>query len=108
MYKTYTRLIMEDQRIVVKIGGYPYKLIAKSPEHEELIRKAADKINDSINEYTRNYPDKSMREMISLTAINICIGEMIAKQKVNQLEKDLDRFDNEITSYLENIDKNSR
>lgn len=108
MYKTYTRLIMEDQRIVVKVGGYPYKLVVKSPEHEELIRKAVDKINDSIKEHTKNYPDKSMREMISLTAINICISEIIAKQKVNQLTEELGRLDNEITGYLENIDKNSR
>ena len=33
------------QSINIKIAGRPYNLTATSPEHEEVIRKAADEVN---------------------------------------------------------------
>ena len=44
------------QRISIQIAGRPYELTATSPEHEEIIRKAADEVNKRIAQYQGQFP----------------------------------------------------
>ena len=56
-----------DQRITIKIAGQDYTLKAATPEHEELIRKAAETINAISNLALQKKLDGINAEVKSLT-----------------------------------------
>ena len=61
------------QSITVTIVDRPYPLQVKSPEHEEMIRKAASDINRRVKFYLEKYPNKGTMEVLSLVALNVGI-----------------------------------
>ena len=46
------------QKITVTIAEHPFDLTATSPEHEEVIRIAADEVNKKIAQYQDKFPGK--------------------------------------------------
>ena len=57
------------QSINIKIAGRPYNLTATSPEHEEVIRKAAEEVNAKIAQYQEKFPNKGLTEILSFMAL---------------------------------------
>ena len=62
------------QSINVTIAERTFALKVNSPEHEELIRKAAAEINRKVKFYLEKFPSKSPHEVMSLVALNIGIA----------------------------------
>ena len=52
------------QSINVVIAERSYPLQVKSPEHEEMIRKAVDDINRRVKFYLEKYPTKGIIEVL--------------------------------------------
>ena len=50
------------QSISIKIADRTYPLKVNSPEHEEVIRKAADDINKMVAKYQDRFPGKGMAQ----------------------------------------------
>jgi len=61
---------MGELSIKVKIANRVYPLTVKSTE-EEGIRKAADKINHSIDEFERLYAVKDKQDLLAMVALKI-------------------------------------
>ena len=99
---------MAEQKITIKIGGHPYPLKATSPEHEETMRKAADELNCMIQDYQHAYADKTLREIVSLSALNVAIGRIVAKKELAKFESEVKSLERVLESYLDNMDKHSR
>ena len=96
------------QSINVTIAERTFPLKVNSPEHEELIRKAADEINRKVKFYLERFPSKSLNEVISLVALNTGIAYAgLQKQMETVLEAE-ESLVKDLDGYLENIDKNSR
>ena len=96
------------QSITVMISGREVPLKVNSPEHEELIRKAADEINRKVKFYLERFPSKSLNEVISLVALNTGIAYAgLQKQMETVLEAE-ESLVKDLDGYLENIDKYSR
>ena len=96
------------QSISVVIADRSYPLQVKSPEHEEMIRKAVDDINRRVKFYLDKYPTKGMIEVLSLVALNVgIVNSGLQKQLENALEEE-GALLKELEAYLDNIDKNSR
>ena len=93
------------QSINIKIAGRPYNLSATSPEHEEIIRKAADEVNRKIAQYQEKFPSKGMTEIMSF---NVCMSNILLQRQVDGMKEDETRLAAELERYLENIDRNSR
>lgn len=61
---------MGELSIKVKIANRVYPLTVKAAE-EEGIRKAAEKINHSINEFERLYAVKDKQDLLAMVALKI-------------------------------------
>jgi len=96
------------QSISIKIAGRPYKLTATSPEHEEVIRKAADDVNRKIAQYQEKFPNTGMNDIMSFLALNVCMSNILLQKQAKSLKEAEEALDRELESYLENIDKDSR
>ena len=92
------------QSISVVIADRSYPLQVKSPEHEEMIRKAVDDINRRVKFYLDKYPTKGMIEVLSLVALNVgIVNSGLQKQLENVLEEE-GALLKELEAYLDNIE----
>ena len=96
------------QSINVIIAGRTFPLKVNSPEHEELIRKAADEINRKVKFYLERFPSKSPHEVMSLVALNTGIAYAGLQKQMESVLNDEENLLKDLDGYLENIDKNSR
>ena len=96
------------QSIKIKIAGRPYNLTATSPEHEEVIRKAADEVNRKIAQYQEKFPNTGMSDIMSFMALIVWMSNIILQKQLNQMKGAEEALAGELESYLENIDKNGR
>ncbi|MBQ3249874.1 MAG: cell division protein ZapA [Bacteroidales bacterium] len=92
------------QSISVVIADRSYPLQVKSPEHEEMIRKAVDDINRRVKFYLDKYPTKGMIEVLSLVALNVgIVNSGLQKQLENALEEE-GALLKELEAYLDNME----
>ena len=96
------------QSITIKIAGRQYNLAATSPEHEEVIRKAANDVNRMIAQYQEKFPTKGMTEILSFLALNICMNNIVLQKQVKGMINAEELLAKELERYLDNIDKMSR
>lgn len=59
---------MEELTISVIIADRPYRLTIKRDE-EEVIRKAAESINNMIKEYSSNYAFNDKQDLLAMVAL---------------------------------------
>lgn len=95
------------QNIEIFIAGKSYKFTV-SQKQEEIMRKAAQEINTKIKLWQDKFPEKTLSEIVSIVALKICMTEMMMKEKMLEMQQDEVKLAEELDSYLENIDKNSR
>ena len=93
------------QSINIKIAGRPYNLTATSPEHEEVIRKAAEDVNRKIAQYQEKFPKTGLSDIMAFMALNVCMNNIVLQNHVNQMKEAEETLAGELESYLENIDK---
>ena len=96
------------QSINIKIAGRPYNLSAATPEHEEVIRKAAEDVNRKIAQYQEKFPKTGMSDIMAFMALNVCMNNIVLQKQISQMKAAEETLAEELESYLENIDKNSR
>ena len=97
-----------DQKITVKIADYSFSLVAKSPEQEEIIRKAAAHTDKQITSYQTKYPDTSIAKLFAMVALNMAVENVAFSKRLQEQLKDEEKLAKELQGYLDNIDKNSR
>ena len=91
-----------DQRITIKIAGQDYTLKAATPEHEELIRKAAETINAKIAAYTSKFPSRAMTDIMSFVALNESISNLALQKKLDGINAEVKSLTEATESYLKN------
>ncbi len=96
------------QSITLKIAGKEYPLKATSPEMEQIMRIAAETINQKLAAYNSKFPDKTLLDKLSFVTLNETIGRLSAQRKCTALEAEVKRLEDETKAYLENIEKSSR
>lgn len=87
---------MKEFTISVSIAERPYRLTIKR-EEEELIRKAANLINDKLKNYSANYAFNDKQDLLAMVAL---------EEATNALNKDnkLSDIDNSVLNELVDID----
>ena len=96
------------QSINIKIAGHPYNISATSAGHEEVIRKAADMLNQKISQYQEKFPNKGMTEIVSFMALNVCMSNIMLQKQVTSLKDAEEALASELNRYLDDIEKTSR
>ena len=97
-----------EQSIKIRIADREYPLKVSSPEKEEVIRKAAADLNKKINLYQDKYPTKGMIEILSFVALNVSMTNVVLQKQIETFNESETVLAQELQSYLENTDKNSR
>lgn len=97
-----------EQSVKINIAGYEYKLTVTSPDHEEIIRKAAAELNTKLAAYQKKFPKKMLVEVISFVALNVCMTNYYLQRQIKGMEKAELDLTEELKGYLEKIDKDSR
>ena len=97
-------MIME-QSITIKIAGKDYPLKATSPEMEQLMRLAAETINQKLAVYDAKFPDKALVDKRSFVALNETVSRMSFQKRLSSVNEEAKRMLSQTSSYLDNIDK---
>ena len=97
-------MIME-QSITIKIAGKDYPLKATSPEMEQLMRLAAETINQKLAVYDAKFPDKTLVDKLSFVALNETVSRMSYQKRLSSVSEEAKRMLSQTYSYLDNIDK---
>ena len=93
------------QSINVMIADRSYPVQVKSPEHEEMIRKAVADINRRVKFYLEKFPSKGMVEVLSLVALNIGIQNSGLQKQVESAIEDEAALLKELEDYLQKADE---
>ncbi|MBQ0044732.1 MAG: cell division protein ZapA [Bacteroidales bacterium] len=95
---------MADQNITITIAGRKYCLKASSPEKEEIIRKAADVVNNKISYYQKVFAGKSEADLLSFVALNECITNLTISKDKEAMLNEVKALGEQLESYMGNID----
>lgn len=93
------------QSINIKIAGRPYNLSAVSPEHEEVIRKAAEDVNKKIAQYQEKFPKTGLSDIMAFMALNVCMSNIILQKQIAEIKGAEQQLSSELETYLSNINK---
>ncbi len=89
--------------IKVIIAGRPYKM-GISREKEEVIRKAADVINEEIKNYSHSYEFKDQQDLLAMIALQHAVSTLeIEREKSfreKEMEKKLQEIDDVLSTHL--------
>ena len=99
---------MAEQSIKIKITGREYPLKVNSQDHEEVVRKAAEDINKITAIYQDKFPGKSLVEILSFVALNVCTSNITLNRQIREIRSGEENLAKELEGYLANIEKNSR
>ncbi len=88
-----------ELNIKVNIGGRPYRMAIERKE-EELIRKAAENVNNTINTYSKAFEYKDMQDLYAMVALQFASGFMKAEDDKSFREKEMKEKLEEIDSLL--------
>jgi len=97
-----------DQKITVKIADCRFSLVAKSPEQEEIIRKAAEHTDKQITKYQEKYPETPLVKVLSMVALNMAVENVTFSKRLQEYVHNDEKLAKELEDYLDNINKNSR
>ena len=94
-----------EQSITLKIAGKDYPLKATSPEMEQLMRLAAETINQELAVYDAKFPDKTLVDKLSFVALNETVSRMSYQKRLSSVNEEAKRMLSQTSSYLDDIDK---
>ena len=87
---------MNEIPITVTICERPYKLMVR-PDDEPLIREAAEKINEQVRSYAKNYAFKDNQDLLSMVSLQYTLSGL-------RNEKSIAYRDRELLEKLRQID----
>jgi cell division protein ZapA len=86
-----------NQNIKVFIAGRPYSLSVLR-EEEEVVRKAAEVINETITSYSKSFEYKDHQDLFAMVALQHVANSI-------RIEEEKSFKDNEMKNKLSDIDK---
>jgi cell division protein ZapA len=93
---------MGQLSIKVNIAGRTYPLTIERSE-EEMIRKAADKINESVKNLKENYAVKDIQDLLAMAALQLSTKSNTISKEVDddKVANELKALDKELSDFLE-------
>ncbi len=94
---------MQDRPLNIKviIAGRPYKMNVHR-EQEELVRKAAGYVDDSINSFAHSYEYNDQQDLLAMIALQNAVGMLELEEKKDFREKEMELKLKEIDKILSN------
>jgi len=96
------------QSIKIKIAGVEYPLMASSPEMEQMMRLAAEGINQKLAAYDAKFPNRSLSDKLAFVALNETVARLTSQKRLSEAGEETRKLQEDLESYLMNIEKNGR
>ncbi|MCQ2170118.1 MAG: cell division protein ZapA [Bacteroidales bacterium] len=96
---------MAEQSINIKIGEKSYPLKVSSPEIEQVMRLAAERINEMLAKYNAKFPESSLEDKLAFVALNETATRIASQRAEQKTRETVEAFDKELANYLK---KNSK
>lgn len=93
------------QSITIQIAGKTYNLKANNPEQEQLMRLAAEGINQKLSAYDARFSSADFSDKLAFVTLNEAVSRLAYQKKLANLEKALEGLKADTDSYLESIEK---
>lgn len=94
-----------DQKIKVTVANKEFNLVAKTPEMEERIRKAAEIINRKIAAFSGKFATKTQLDILCFVALNEAMNGLDLQARLSRFEQEAKAVEVDIASYIENEGK---
>lgn len=94
-----------DQSITLKIAGKEYAMKATSPEMEQMMRTAAEVINQKLTAYDARYPDKTLVDKLAFVALNESVARISYQKRLSVAAEEAKEMLRETDKYLDSIEK---
>ncbi len=95
---------MRNLSIKVVIANRPYPLTVSGEEEEELIRKAAKRVNEIVKDYESKYAVKDKQDLLAMCALEYATKaiELESKDIIedNGLSEELKELDALVSKFL--------
>ncbi|MCI5619037.1 MAG: cell division protein ZapA [Rikenellaceae bacterium] len=91
-----------EQNITIKIAGKDYALKVTSPEMEQLMRIAAETINEKLMDYDSKYPEKTLADKLALISLTVTVSKLSYYRKLKSVNEEAKRMLDQTNSYLKN------
>ncbi|HZH68282.1 MAG TPA: cell division protein ZapA [Chitinophagales bacterium] len=88
--------------INITLVGRPFKLKVK-PEEEEMVRLAANEINEKVLEYQQSFPSKDKQDFLTMMVLQLKVDLLRvegAKSQTEEWSEKLDALDALLTKNL--------
>ena len=92
-----------DQSITLRIAGKEYSLKVQSPEMEQLMRLAAENINQMLSKYDEKFPDKTLVDKLSFVTLNETVALLSTQRKLARAGEEAKALQSELEAYLDGI-----
>ena len=94
-----------EQRVVIKISGKEFSLKANSPEMEQMMRIAAEQINQMLTDYNARYPDRPLADKLAFVALNQAVFKISYERRLETFDKEVKEMTAETDKYLKSIEE---
>ena len=92
-----------DQSITLRIAGKEYSLKVQSPEMEQLMRLAAENINQMLAKYDEKFPDKTIVDKLYFVTLNETVALLSTQRKLARAAEEAKALQSDIETYLDGI-----
>lgn len=92
-----------EQSITLKIAGKEFPMKASSPEMESLMRRAAERINESLAKYDEKFPRQSQLDKLIFVALNETAVSLSLRDQAAAVTRDIGELEALLGSYLKDI-----
>ena len=96
---------MAEQSITIKIGEKTYPLKVSSPEVEQMMRLAAERINEMLAKYNAKFPESSLADKLAFVALNETASRIAVQNAELKVRETVEAFDKELADYLQKKSK---
>ena len=92
------------QKITIKVAGEDLSMTAQTPEMEQLMRYAAESVNERVGSYAKQYPDIGPEKRLSFVAFMEAYYRLAAQNKIENLNRDIEALTQTTSNYLSGIE----
>ncbi len=94
-----------EQSITIRIADQEYPLKAKSPEMEQLMRLAAENVNQKLAAYNAKIRGRSLADKLTFVSLNETVARLQLEKRLKDLEDKVKALHLDTEAYLEKTEK---
>lgn len=96
---------MAEQRIKLVISGREYPMEAESPEMEQLMRLAAEDVNELLKKFNEQFPTTPFEDKLMIVAVREAAAKLLSQRNMRRLENEADSLAQDLGAYLDGNEK---